>query len=227
MNYICTHKDFEEYVTDGDYTIVSTTELMNTYHFPISIVDNDLKPLKQSYCEGYMIKDIYLNLYKQPDVRWIGINHYRRYFDKPKNETTLPIPISTNLRQNYAGCHNIQDWLQVEKIIDEYYPEYSVRDYNNINLLFPANMFIMKKSDFINYYNFVFGVLKIFSIQNNLYTDEDVMKHVQDNKNLYYNYDIDYQSRLHGFLMERLSTMFFLKQFKDKEVMLKPIITTT
>lgn len=225
MNYICTHKDFNEVVNKGDYTILTTSELSNNYSFPVIIVDNDLEPLKYSYCEGYMIKDIYINqLYQNPNTEWIGINHYRRYLPLPTNETTLPIPINTNMHYNYAACHNINDLLKVEEIIDKYYHEYST-DYKNINVIFPANMFIMKRSDFKMYYNFVFGVLKNFSQQNNLYTDEDVRKYVDKNRKDYnIEFDLNYQSRLHGFLMERLTTIFILKHFANKEIILKPII---
>lgn len=223
MNYICTHKDFTEYVTEGDYTILSTAKLNNTYSFPVVIVDNDLEPLKKSYSEGYMIKQIYLNLIDNCE-EWIGVNHYRRYFNNPTDETTLPIPYKFNMHTQYAACHNINDLLKVEEIIDTYFPEYST-DYANINILFQCNIFIMKRSDFICWYNFVFGVLKHFSIDNGLYTDDDVRKYVECNRNQYKQFEIDYQSRLHGFLMERLTTIFILKRFKDKEVVIKPIIT--
>ena len=224
MNYICTHKDFKEFTNTGEYTILTTAQLQNNYSFPVISVKNDLEPLKYSYCEGYMIKNIYLNLNHYNNTQWIGINHYRRYFEDPKKETTLPVPYNTNLQQQYAACHNINDLLQIEKIIDTYYPEYST-DYSKINLLFPCNMFIMKRPDFVKYYNFVFGVLKIFSRQNNLNTDEDVKRYVEKNKYCYRHFDIDYQSRLHGFLMERLSTIFFIKEYGEKNVVLKPIKT--
>lgn len=226
MIYICTHKDFNEVKKNGEYTIVSTHKLNNKYNFPIIYTDNDLKPLELSYSEGYSIKEIYLNLLYN-NAEWIGINHYRRYFDitpKDTNNTILPVPLNFNMHMQYAACHNINDLIKVEQIIDTFFPEYKT-DYNNINVLFPCNMFVMKKYDFKDYYNFVFGVLKIFSQQNGLYTDADVKRYVESNRKYYRypNFDINYQSRLHGFLMERLSTIFFLKHFKNKNVIYKEI----
>jgi hypothetical protein len=221
MIYIATHTDFNEYKKNGEYTIISAKELKNNYSFPWILADNELKPIQFAYAEGYVIHDIY----QKTNDEWVGLNHYRRYFDNPTNETTLPTPMHCNMHQQYAGCHNIEDLINCENIIDKYYPEYSM-DYNNINVLFPCNMFIMNRTDFNNYHNFIFGVLDKFNDENNLHSDEDVYNYVTNNKNKYRttaHTDIKYQSRLQGFLMERLGTIFFLKYFKDKPVIYKDI----
>lgn len=216
MIYLCTHTDFNEYKKEGEYKIIAVKELNGKYAFPVIVADNDLKPLQFAYSEGYLIKDIYL----KTDDEWVGINHYRRYFENPKHETTIPTPLKCNMHQQFAACHNIEDLYKVEKIIDTYFPEYSM-DYSNINELYPCNMFIMKRDDFNEYYRFVFGVLEKFNEENHLQTDEDVYNYIVKNQTKYHNYqhlDIKYQSRLQGFLMERIGTIFFLKYFKDKPV---------
>lgn len=220
MIYIATHTDFNEYKTEGEYTIISANELHKQYSFPWILADNELKPLEFAYAEGYIIKDIY----EKTNDEWVGLNHYRRYFDNPTNETTLPTPMYCNIHQQYAICHNIEDLIKCENIIDKYYPEYSMY-YKKIDKLFPCNMFIMKREDFENYYNFVFGVLDIFNKENNLKTDSDIYNYVANNKDKYNRTTIDlkYQSRLQGFLMERLGTIFFLQYFKDKPVTYKEI----
>lgn len=219
MIYICTHTDFNEYKKEGEYTIISANQLHGKYSFPLVLADNRLKPLEFAYAEGYCIEDIY----EKTNDEWIGINHYRRYFDNVTNETTLPIPMSCNMHQQYAACHNLNDLCKVEKIIDTYYPEYST-DYKNVDILYPCNMFIMNRDDFNEYHRFVFGVLDKFNEENNLYTDEDVKNYVTNNQPQYgKRIDVKYQSRLHGFLMERIGTIFFIQYFKDKPVTHKPI----
>ena len=58
MIYLATHTDFNEYKKEGDYKIISVTELKNKYSFPVIVADNDLKPLYFAYSEGYLIKDV-------------------------------------------------------------------------------------------------------------------------------------------------------------------------
>ena len=79
MIYICTHTDFEEYKKNGDYTIISSNELNNEYSFPVINADNELSDMQFGYAEGYMIYDIWKK--HSLNQEWIGINHYRRYFD--------------------------------------------------------------------------------------------------------------------------------------------------
>ena len=219
MNFICTHTDFKE--PDGDYVIICNRKLNNIYKLPVIIADNRLKDLEYSYAEGFMIYDIWMKCKED----WIGINHYRRYLSTTE-ELTLPKPLSFNMHEQYANCHNLNDLLKVEKIIDKYHPEYSC-DYKNINVLYPCNMFVMHKQAFHDYCEFVFDVLDKFNEENGLHTDEDVRKYVTRNKSDYkVKFNERYQSRLHGFLMERIGTIFFLKYFEGKDVTYKNIIVT-
>lgn len=220
MIYICTHTDFDEYVKNGEYTIVSNRKLNNDYSFPVIVADNDINPMRFAYSEGISIRDIFL----KTNDEWVGINHYRRYFEGgTKNETTLPIPLQCNMHQQYAACHNINDLYKVEAIIDKHYPKYSMK-YNEINCIYTNNMFVMNRRDFNNYCKFVFGVLNRFNEENNLHTDADVKNYVLNNKKYYRKeLDVEYQSRLHGFLMERIGTIFFLTYFKNKPVTHKQI----
>ena len=225
MIYIATHTDFDEYIKNNDnYKIIAKEELKKDYTVPVIVADNDIAPMQFAYSEGFLIRDIQL----KTNDEWVGLNHYRRYFDNPQNETTIPTAMNVNMHQQYASCHNINDLLQCEDIINEYFPEYSLQ-FDRINQLYICNMFIMKREDFEEYCNFVFGVLEKFNDKNNLHTDEDVYNYVSNNaKNgLYGRKQIDtkYQARLHGFLMERLGTIFFIIHFinKGEKVTFKPI----
>ena len=220
MTYICTHTDFDEYVHDGDYSIISSSELNGSYSFPTIVANNELKPIQFGYAEGYMIYDIWKKY--SFNQEWIGINHYRRYFDSITETTILPLPMSFNMNHQYQSCHNINDLIQIESIIDTYYPEYHL-NYSSIDILYPCNMFVMNITDFNTYCEFVFSVLDIFNSQNNLHSDIDNLQYVTSNTNMYSNKDFKYQSRIQGFLMERIGTIFFLNHFKDKQVSYQPI----
>lgn len=212
MIYICTHTDFQvPKEIDGNYTILSCKPLSNEYRFPVEYVaENQLTPMQYAYAEGYHIWHIWKN---KECYRYIGINGYRKYFfDVPENTTVLPIPRKYNMHEQYASAHNINDLLECEAIIDKYFPQYHC-DYDKLNL-YHCNMFVMRWDDFDAYCRFVFGVLNIFNHQNYLETDGDVYNFVERRYDQYaQKHDVQYQSRLQGYLMERLGTIFFAKHF--------------
>lgn len=210
MIYICTHTDFDEKDMHG--TILSKAELTKQYKQPVIVVDQ--VPLQRSMCEGVQIS--WLQQHATDD--YIGLAQYRKFFtDIPENTTILPKPIAKNMELQYARYHNLDDLRACESIIDRLFPEYST-DYALIETIYPHNMFVMKREDFKEYARFVLGVLKVFCIENNLNTDSDVIEHVKRNRKHYYNRDERYQSRLLGFLLERLSTIFYTTYFKGKKV---------
>lgn len=214
--YICTHKDFDEVNING--TILSKNELTGDYVQPVVVVDKGEMP--NAMCEVVQLEW----MQKHCKEEWIGLQQYRRYFvDIEPDTTILTDPYYFNMNDQYAACHNIEDLLECEKIIDEKFPSYSI-DYQSVNVLYPHNMFVMKKKDFQDYCKFIFGVLDEFEKRKNLHTDEDVMKYVESNIDKYRDKRVDYQARLFGFLMERLSTIFYIAYFKEGQFVTKKII---
>ena len=212
MIYICTHTDFDlpEQIKDG-YIILSTKQLDKEYNIPVEIVqENKLTSLQYSYAEGYHI----YHLWKTCKEPWIGINQYRKYFFNPKQyRTILPKPKKYNMYEQYKQAHNIKDLDDCLEIIDKYYPEYKC-DYKSIQLQ-ACNMFVMRQYDFHKYCEFIFGVLNKFNEKHNLKTYDDVYRFIESRQSEYdLKYGLKYQTRLHGYLFERLSTIFFNTYFK-------------
>ena len=79
--------------------------------------------------------------------------------------------------------------------------------------MYICNLFIMKTKDFYNYCKFMFDILFEFDKRNNFTSDKEVLNYT---KRLYYNNisESNYQSRIEGFLSERLSNIFYAKNFK-------------
>lgn len=218
MIYICTHKDFNEVNIGG--TILSKENLTKDYAQPVIVVPKGNMP--NTYCEGVQLRWMYENCKDD----WIGLQQYRRYFtDYEPNTIILPKPLYFNLQSQFASCHNIEDLLECEKIIDECFPEYSM-DYDKINVLYHSNLFILQREDFLEYCRFIFSVLDEFKSRKNLYSDEDVIKYVESNLHLYSDKRVNYQARLFGFLMERLSTIFYLRKLNFNNVTFKDIKMT-
>lgn len=201
--YICTHRDFIfPSNLKGDYKIITDgTDLQEEYPYPVIKANNILEPLKHCYSELYQIYDIWQN---DKYSNYIGINHYRRYFDTQEfneiNETVLPPKMKFDGMNQYKNCHNIKDLEECIEIIE------GVADYDTdiSDGIYPCNMSVLSRGDFDAYCFFMFGVLQEFARRHNLHTDEDVRKYVSTWTN-----NVDYQSRLFGFLSERIGTIWF------------------
>ena len=80
----------------------------------------------------------------------------------------------------------------------------------------------MKSEDFIEYGNFVFTILNEFDKKNNLISDEIIKNYVlkkektkkKKKRKRKQKINIVYQRRLQGFLLERISNIFYNYHFK-------------
>ena len=87
--FIMAHKDFINYRYNSVYNIVvdDKYQLQNKYNLNIiNANQTKLYNMRRAYCEMAKIYFIY-NLYKKGEIfsKYVGINHYRRYFDFTDN----------------------------------------------------------------------------------------------------------------------------------------------
>lgn len=227
--FIGTYKTFTPIVKNPVYKIIYGNH---------NIIENDtLKHIKcvsdeplddKFYSEIYMLK----NLPKDYDLaKYVGFCHYRKYFDFFDNIPDLdslfneydavmadPTVFKTNIKNQYAKYHNIEDLEIVEDIIKNDFSEYyeSLENVLNRDYLYCLNMFIMKKEDFNNYIKFIDSVLQKYIERVGV----DIKKRIEDNKEKYLkdfspNDTVDYQYRIGGYLAERLTNVFAEKHFKN------------
>lgn len=125
----------------------------------------------------------------------------------------------------YAYWHCIDDLDLVGKIIQELYPEY-MDGYNkmcNSEYIFNSSMFIMDKQTYNEYCTFVFSILDRFNEIRGFKTSEDCIKYVEANKDKYITkkdsghgyYNVEKQSRIIGYLAERILATFLMHGGKD------------
>ena len=168
--------------------------------------------------------------WKNLQCDYIGLCHYRRYFcaanhgsdveskhkailhrsdyEKLFQQYDVILPKKRNyfietVRSQYEHAHNKRDLDEIEKIIDEHYPEYkkAFSEVMNRTSLYITNMFVMRKRLFDDYCVWLFGIL--FQLEKTI----DISL-----------YD-SYQSRVFGFLGERLFNVWLeKKQLKIKEL---------
>ena len=159
--------------------------------------------------------------------KYIGFNHYRRYFTFTDNIPNIdfifkyydvilarPMKKTEGMKKQYCQWHICKNYDEILNIIKAIKPEYykialKTTQEQNIYLY---NIFIMKKNDFFKYCEFIFDVLFEFDKRNNLTSDKDVLDFAKKSYNISSQYY--YQSRLQGFLAERISNIFYHKHFK-------------
>lgn len=234
--FITAFKDFKEYVTDKRYKIVCVKD----YNYNGKLewykdnVGDNISDMNWFFNELTTFYWVWKN-YEMKD--YVGMCSYRRYFDffddidsieNKLKEYDIILPCQTELKpfinnkDHYDKCHNLDDLILLCNIINIKYPSYndSIDFMLNHDKIYANNMFIMKRDDFVKYCEFVFEIFDEFLNIRGFKTYEDICKYIKNNsekyiKNKGYTPKIEYQSRLGGFLAERLFTVYVHHNFKN------------
>lgn len=210
---VCSHK--EDYVrNDSIYMPIQVGKVNATANLGFQGDDSgeNISYKNLSYCELTALYWAWKNLKK---VDYIGLCHYRRYFDFSKSGLATvtpdimdkiisypdvklfekydvvlpqPIPINCSVFSFYNKMHPIEDMLILTKVIQRMTPEYytSWKDYiRNVNHWIPCNMFLCKRELLCEYSGWLFPLL------------EELEKWVRLSP-------YSYQKRIYGFLGEIL-----------------------
>lgn len=226
--YIYTHKDFSPLVHSSTYHILAenpcTCEWLNTTY-----IDEEYKIWGGYYSEVKGMLYLYEHSNQLP--KYVGLCHYRRYFDFLDNipdmdnifdEYNIILPkISTfdcTNRQMYSICHNVEDWDNIKHIGStifngQYKREFEIVD--KCNSMYIANMFVMKREDYIKYCEWFFAIVNKFNDEYEIHSHWDAKRHIINNKTKYqlYGHSVIFQSRIIGFLSERLFNVYIRKHF--------------
>ena len=229
--FIMAHKDFENLRYNPIYNIVvdDKTQLKKNYNLNIIYAnEGKLYNFRKAYAEMSKLYYIY-QIYKDGTIssKYIGLNHYRRYFifgdnipyleDIFKNYDVIlnkQIKLYTNVKKYYCINHICKHFDEIINIIKDIKPDYysTAKRTSKERRMYNCNLFIMKKEDFFEYCKFMFDILFEFDKRNNFSSDKDVLDYL--NK-IYNNIEDSYiQLRLQAFLSERISNIFFHHHFK-------------
>ena len=214
--FICTHKKMESNVVSN-----------NVYKYVnCKYINNDTwNGIKGSFYSEIM--SYFFIAEKYPLKDYVGFCHYRKYWafldDVPnvnesfKNIELLvakPLRFKRTIKGQYAYCHNIEDLYIVSGILAEKYPDY-VNTWNKFldgHVMFPYNMFIMRREEFLEYIKFMRDILDEFvniigkNIEKRIYDNvEKYLKDFSPNDELWYQY------RIAGYLAERLTNAWILQ----------------
>lgn len=202
--YVVTHKKLN-YVPKGR-TLIYVGEYNRVLDSLNDSNGDNISSKNKNYSELTAIYWIWKN---DRNSDYVCIEHYRRFFMgkllRPISQKKLmkilrkydgvqmkKIKHKTSLKENYRQHHIESDLDCVEKAIEKLYPEYlTVYDeIINQNYASMCNMIVLSKEDFNNYCEWLFNILFFVEKRINIET--------RDN----------YQSRVFGFLSERLQNVW-------------------
>ena len=235
--FVMTHKEFDMNKTlpKENYTII-------TNGFPLVSDKYDIITVPRGYkdeiggisdaemSEVYMLR--YLYEHQEligEEVEYIGVNHYRRFFQFMENipylsddahDCVLPKPLNLvlNLYQQYTSCHNEEDlrlFVDIIKEMDEDVGnDFDV--YLNGSLLYPFNMFVVKRDIFNSLMEFGIKALDEFVSRRG----GNIQDYVNVNKDKYLkdfspNNELWCQYRMLGYLFERFSGFYIHRVSKN------------
>lgn len=170
---------------------------------------DNISSKNKNYCE---LTALYW-MWKNSPCDILGLEHYRRHFRIKKEDITYlltiydmivpkPYYFSKSLSEEYSDFHSGEDWNLLLKILLKKYPqkESEISKVFNSNKLYPFNMIIASGQQLSNYCTWLFPIL--FELET--YID--------------FIHKDDYQSRVLGFIAERLFTLYInLNQIKVYE----------
>jgi hypothetical protein len=121
-----------------------------------------------------------------------------------KYDAILPMArkFSYTVKEHYRRYHDLEDLILIEEILKEKYPEYlpAFKQVMNGKKLYANNMFVLKRPQFDKFMAWYFDILFTFEART------DMTKYT------------GYQSRIMGFMGERLLTVWFIhSKLKIKE----------
>lgn len=171
-------------------------------------------------------------IWKNTNEPYVGNYQFRRHIDvDPKqipgilsgNDIIVArsVGIGVSVYEQYKRFHIESDLDLCKKIIDEKYPEYSL-PYDYIiktgRVLYYSNGFITTRENYNNICKFVFGILFEYEKRMGFKSKDEWVKHgatklVVQNSHPGELTAAEYQSRVCGYLFERLFTLYVIKNF--------------
>lgn len=230
--FVCAHKPFQNALKNPVYSIIC--EEGDSITSEVEIIK--IKPHISNI--GFSEWSKFYEVYKREDLPdYIGLEHYRRILLLGKNINDIPDPEELfkdcdlivgrvinvgNIRQQYANCHNVKDLDLCGDIIEKDFPEFKEawKKVTNQGIFFICNNCVMKKEDFLEFCDFLFGVLFKFCERNGIdpssdqsfydYIDKDIQKYSKRHKPE--DSTFREQARIGGFLSERLFNVWAAKK---------------
>lgn len=224
--YVVSHKELKRRFPEKYRTIIVNANRNNVKGDLYDNTGDNISQKNGSYCE---LTAIYW-LWKNSSDKFVGIDHYRRFF--MDNKKMLTVKKAENLVKNgsvilpkkekfnkkmstlYWSTSGYKSDLEViNNALLKLYPEYvdDFMDFLSQKEMYCYNMFFMSRKRFDDYCKWLFSILT--EVENNL--NEDL--NGESNRKGYY-------KRIYGFMAERLLNVYI--KHNDIQVIEMPIMFT-
>ena len=233
--FVFAHKPFEMERTNPCYKIVTSSDHTDITNDNVPVIRLNCSLSNIGFSEWQKIFELCLNTQNLKD--YVGLAHFHRFLKFSEDINYIPdideefkncnciakqVSAVKNVRDQYAACHNVEDFDIMVDIIKEKYPEYTEATEIAIKsgLIIDSNIMILKKDDFIMLCRFVFGVLFEYCgrVGINPFSDESFISYMKVHKEKYakkhHPNDDEYlqQARICSFLAERLVIIYLTEK---------------
>lgn len=186
--------------------------------------------------EGIDDKTDFASLFDKYDVITCKPFHHPDH-NKPTKEEPMFIPANT-VREGYAFSNCNDDLTIMEYVVKLVFPDYREdwdKYINNGENLYYSNGFIMSSENYDKYAQFLFTCLNTYLSFANIHNEKELYQHVKYNietgKYIRYNGQtnlsndiVKYQTRIGGYLSERIFTLWLLHNFPKDKILEKEYI---
>lgn len=226
--FVCTHKNYKFLKSNYIFPLLCGADFNKNIGILKDNQGENISSKNKNYSE---LTGLYW-IWKNVEIDYVGLCHYRRYFYLNDNKVQkieninydfikiekllkkydilLPERIGSstkNLEEKYKISHIANDWEELKKVIKETQPEYyeTAIEIFNQRKFYPLNMLLTNKKLFDQYCEWLFSIL--FELEKRIEISED-----------------PYQARVFGFISERLMGVFVKKNnLKVKEIKIAEI----
>lgn len=163
---------------------------------------------------------------------YIGFCQYRRRllfpedydFNKAFEDCDViaaePLRIPMSVADQFMTCHNPHDFLLLEEVVKDLYPDYSddwERYIVNGRTLYYSNGFVMRSEDFHDYCGWLFKIFYEYRNRRGWTNEEQVREYMlkeMEEGRAKKTRGVDYQMQLFAFFSERLWTLYVQRNFE-------------
>lgn len=169
------------------------------------------------------------------DIKYIGTEHYRRKFDVSIEKVLAGLEsgeidivvhsanLGDTIEETYKTFHSEHDFKVMEEVVKEMHPDYAEtfdKFLKQNKTILASNCFITSKDTFDKMWEFVFPIIEEILKRMGVFSLEDAKNHAKEfaKEHAPYGNWIDYQAAFPGFMAERLTTIWILKNCKNIKV---------
>lgn len=229
--FVFAHKPFEMKRSNPVYKIVTSSDHDDVTNDTLKVLRLNCHLSNVGFSEWQKIFELFL----QPNMLkdYVGIAHFHRFLKFSDDIDYVPdmdkefedadclakrVSIVKGLREQYAACHNVEDYDTMIEIIKKLRPEYTeaIEIAEKRGVLIDSNIMVLRRRDFLGMCEFVFTMLLEYcnAVGIDPNSDESFINYMKAHEEKYSKKHLPnddehlQQARICSFLAERLVIIY-------------------